>query len=219
MKLTPFDLARFQHFFTSSPRWASRWTGAFLCWLSANRTVAATHQPADDRCHRALVRQLLTRGTRQVYEALGTPFNDFCRRALDVLPASYEETRGSADLVAPVCWPAQAQAWLAHMERLKTIRDLEPSRHYAAVVAVIRDSCATLIGEFIYLHDRFMVSPFSKAKRNHADCFQRSGKAINDKLRLSCALAVRSRKLSIRAATRCRHQGDHSLECIQRKQH
>jgi hypothetical protein len=34
------------------------------------------------------------------------------------------------------------------------------------------------------LHDRFMGSLFNKAKRNHGDRFQESGKAINDKVRL-----------------------------------
>lgn len=64
------------------------------------------------------------------------------------------------------------------------LRDLEPSRRYATLVAVIIDTRATLIDEIIDLHDRFMGSLFSKAKHNHADCFQASGKAINDKVRL-----------------------------------
>lgn len=65
------------------------------------------------------------------------------------------------------------------------LRDLEPARRYATLLAVILDACATLIDEIIDLHDRFMDSLFSKAKRNHADRFQQSGKAINDKVRLS----------------------------------
>lgn len=64
------------------------------------------------------------------------------------------------------------------------LRDLEPSRRHATLVAVILDTRATLIDEIIDLHDRFMGSLFSKAKRNHADRFQKSGKAINDKVRL-----------------------------------
>ena len=64
------------------------------------------------------------------------------------------------------------------------LRDLEPNRRYATLVAVILDTHATLIDEIIDLHDRFMGSLFSKAKRNHADCFQLSGKAINDKVRM-----------------------------------
>ncbi len=64
------------------------------------------------------------------------------------------------------------------------LHDLEPSRRCATLVAVILDTYATLIDEIIDLHDRFMGALFSKAKRNHADRFQQSGKAINDKVRL-----------------------------------
>ena len=51
-------------------------------------------------------------------------------------------------------------------------------------MAVILDARATLIDEIIDLHDRFMGTLFSKAKRNHGDRFHQSGKAINDKVRL-----------------------------------
>lgn len=64
------------------------------------------------------------------------------------------------------------------------LRDLEPTRRYATLVAVILDTRATLIDEIIDLHDRFMASLFSKAKRKHSDRFQQSGKTINDKVRL-----------------------------------
>lgn len=64
------------------------------------------------------------------------------------------------------------------------LRDLEPARRYATLVAAILETRATLIDEIIDLNDRFMGSLFSKAKRNHADRFQASGRAINDKVRL-----------------------------------
>lgn len=64
------------------------------------------------------------------------------------------------------------------------LRDLGPARRYATLVAVLLDTRATLIDEIIDLHDRYMGSVFSKAKRHHADRFQQSGKAINDKVRL-----------------------------------
>lgn len=64
------------------------------------------------------------------------------------------------------------------------LRDLEPIRRYATLVAVLLDTRATLIDEIIDLHDRYMASIFGKAKRHHADRFQQSGKAINDKVRL-----------------------------------
>ncbi len=64
------------------------------------------------------------------------------------------------------------------------LRDLEPTRRYAILVAVLIDTRATLIDECIDLHDRFMGALFSKAKRSHAERFQKSGQAINDKVRL-----------------------------------
>jgi TnpA family transposase len=64
------------------------------------------------------------------------------------------------------------------------LRDLEPDRRHATLVATILDTRSTLIDEIIDLHDRFMGTRFSKAKRKHSDRFQESGKAINDKVRL-----------------------------------
>lgn len=64
------------------------------------------------------------------------------------------------------------------------LRDLEHDRRYATLVALLFETRATLIDEIIDLHDRFMGALFSKAKRNHADRFQQSGKEINDKVRL-----------------------------------
>lgn len=64
------------------------------------------------------------------------------------------------------------------------LRDLEPARRHATLVAVVLDTQATLIDEVIDLHDRFLGGVFSKAKRTHAEQFQNSGKAISDKVRL-----------------------------------
>jgi len=64
------------------------------------------------------------------------------------------------------------------------LRDLEPVRRYATLVSLILDVRATLIDEVIDLHDKFMGKLFSRAKRNHAEQFNKSGKAINDKVRL-----------------------------------
>jgi hypothetical protein len=64
------------------------------------------------------------------------------------------------------------------------LRDLESARRYATLVALIFDTRATLIDEIIDLHDRFMGTLFSKAKRHHAEHFQQSGKSINEKVRL-----------------------------------
>ncbi len=64
------------------------------------------------------------------------------------------------------------------------LRDLETDRRLATLVAVAFDTRATLIDETIELHDRIMGKLFSRAKRTHSDKFQKSGRAINDKLRL-----------------------------------
>lgn len=64
------------------------------------------------------------------------------------------------------------------------LQDLEATRRYATVVAVVLDTGATLTDEIIDLHDRILSLLFSRAKRHHADQFQQSGKAINDKVRL-----------------------------------
>lgn len=93
-------------------------------------------------------------------------------------------------------WLPDGLAYAIHQNRLlklareggqmtaQHLRDLEPARRYATLVAVILDTRATLIDEIIDLHERFMASLFSQAKRTHADRFQESGKAINDKVRL-----------------------------------
>ncbi|BAH73473.1 Tn3 family transposase [Solidesulfovibrio magneticus] len=162
--------------------------------------------------------EALTRGTRQVYEALTTPLTDHHRRALDALLAIREGSKSSGLiwLRQPPGAPKPKHV-LAHLERLKTLRelglpdglehavhqnrllklareggqmtaqhlrDLEPARRYATLVAVLLDTRATLIDEIIDLHDRFIGSLFGKAKRKHADRFQESAKAINDKMRL-----------------------------------
>ncbi|CZF80988.1 Tn3 family transposase [Grimontia marina] len=64
------------------------------------------------------------------------------------------------------------------------LRDFEPLRRHATLVAVVLDTRATLIDELIDMHDRVMASKENIAKRKHADQFQRSGKNINDQLKV-----------------------------------
>jgi len=64
------------------------------------------------------------------------------------------------------------------------LRDLDPLRRYATLVAILLDTRATLIDEILDLHERFLGALFGQAKRRHAERFQASGKAINDKVRL-----------------------------------
>ena len=60
----------------------------------------------------------------------------------------------------------------------------EPQRRYATLVALAIEGMATVIDEIIDLHDHIIGKLLSTAKRKHAEQFQASGKAINDKVRL-----------------------------------
>ena len=66
-----------------------------------------------------------------------------------------------------------------------TSADLGSSaRRYATLVAVVLEAKATVIDEIVELHDRIIGMLFNRAKRNHEQQFQESGKAINEKVRL-----------------------------------
>jgi hypothetical protein len=134
--------------------------------------------------------EALTRGTRQVYKALTVPLADHHRHALDGVLANREGSQYSV-----LTWlrqspgPPKPKHILAHLERLKILRellvpdelentvhqnrllklareggqttaqhlrDLEPARRYATLVATILDTRSTLIDEIIDLYDRFM---------------------------------------------------------------
>lgn len=64
------------------------------------------------------------------------------------------------------------------------LRDLEPTRRYATLVAVVLEARATVIDEIVDLHDRIVGALFNRARRTHEQQFQLSGKAINEKVRL-----------------------------------
>ena len=64
------------------------------------------------------------------------------------------------------------------------LRDIEPTRRYATLAAVVLETRATLIDEIIDMHERILGKWFNRAKRTHIERFHQSGKAINDKVRL-----------------------------------
>jgi hypothetical protein len=64
------------------------------------------------------------------------------------------------------------------------LRDYEPGRRYATLVAILLDTSATLTDEILDLHDRLIGTFFAKAKHKHERAFAEAGPAINDKLRL-----------------------------------
>lgn len=219
LNLSPFAIADFRRFVHQLAELAQQTDRGIVL---AEALVEILRQqriimPALDVIER-VCSEALTRGTRQVFKALTAPLSANHQLALDGLLTLREGTKGSG-----LIWlrqppgPPKPKHLLAHLERLKTIRelwlpdgleraihqnrllklareggqmtaqhlrDLEPARRYATLVAVILDTRATLIDEIIDLHDRFMGTLFSRAKRNHADRFQQSGKAINDKVRL-----------------------------------
>jgi hypothetical protein len=64
------------------------------------------------------------------------------------------------------------------------VRELEPTRRYATLVAVVLEAKATVIDEIVDLNDRIIGTLFNRARRRHEQQFQQSGKAINEKVRL-----------------------------------
>ena len=67
---------------------------------------------------------------------------------------------------------------------IQHLRDLEDTRRYATLVALVLDTHATVIDQTLDLNDRFIGKIFSDAKRKHAEAFHNQGKAINEKVRL-----------------------------------
>lgn len=57
-------------------------------------------------------------------------------------------------------------------------------RRYATLMAIALEARATIIDETIDLHDRIIGKMMNRAKNNHEDKFQQSGKKINDKVML-----------------------------------
>ncbi len=68
------------------------------------------------------------------------------------------------------------------------LNDLEVTRRHATLLAIVLESKATLIDEIVDIHDRIIGTLFNRAKHSHQQEFQRSGKAINDKVRLYCRI-------------------------------
>ena len=126
LKLTPFAVADYRHFVHQLAELAQQTdrgivlAEALVELLRQQRIILPTVDVIERVCSEAL-----TRGTRLVYETLTAPLGDFHRRALDGLLAIREGTKGSG-----LIWlrqppgPPKPKHVLAHLERLKTIRDL-----------------------------------------------------------------------------------------------
>jgi len=70
------------------------------------------------------------------------------------------------------------------------LQRLGPERRYATLVAFLLETSASLTDEAIELHDRLIGQYHSQTKQAHADQFQQSGRAINDKVRLYASVAA-----------------------------
>jgi hypothetical protein len=64
------------------------------------------------------------------------------------------------------------------------LRQLEPKRRYATLVAVALDTMATLTDQILEMHIRLIGLHFKKAERKHLEAFQEMGRAINEKVNL-----------------------------------
>jgi hypothetical protein len=74
-----------------------------------------------------------------------------------------------------------AHTWRSRRKGLETWRW---SIRYATLVAILIESQSTLIDEIVDMHDRIIGTLFNRAKHNHAEKFQSSGRSINEKVRL-----------------------------------
>jgi hypothetical protein len=64
------------------------------------------------------------------------------------------------------------------------LRQLEPKRRCATLVAVALDTMATLTDQMLEMHNRLIGLHFKKAERKHLEAFQQMGRAINEKVNL-----------------------------------
>jgi hypothetical protein len=77
---------------------------------------------------------------------------------------------------------SHADRWWQHDRQ--HLRDLETSQRYATLLAILLEAKATLIDQAIDLHDRMIGALFNRGKRRHAEEFQQSGEAMDEKVRL-----------------------------------
>ncbi|MCY4757279.1 Tn3 family transposase [Pelomonas aquatica] len=64
------------------------------------------------------------------------------------------------------------------------LKEYEPLRRHATLVAITLDVSATLTDQILDLHDRLIGTFFTRSKHKHKDRFAADGKALNAKVRL-----------------------------------
>ena len=65
-----------------------------------------------------------------------------------------------------------------------------PERRYATLVAFLLETGASLTDQALELHDRLIGQYHSQTQQTHADQFQQSGRAINEKVRLYASVGT-----------------------------
>ncbi|HDR9042319.1 TPA: Tn3 family transposase, partial [Burkholderia vietnamiensis] len=83
----------------------------------------------------------------------------------------------------------------------------ETQRRHATLAAIVMEATATVTDEIVDLHDRIIGRLFNAAKKKHQQQFHRSGKAINDKVRLYGKLG--------RALLKARENGGDAFKAIE----
>lgn len=64
------------------------------------------------------------------------------------------------------------------------LKEYEPLRRHATLVAIVLDVSSTLTDQILDLHDRLIGSFFTRSKHKHDERFAADGKALNAKVRL-----------------------------------
>lgn len=82
-----------------------------------------------------------------------------------------------------------------------------PDRRYATLAAMVIEGTATVTDEIVDLHDRILGKLFRSAKHRHREGFHKSGKAINEKVRLFSRIGL--------ALVNARETGDDPFAAIE----
>ena len=61
---------------------------------------------------------------------------------------------------------------------------MQAERRYAILAAFVLETIASLTDQVLQMHDRMIQQMLRRGEQNHQEAFQRSGRAINDKVRL-----------------------------------
>ena len=165
-----------------------------ICALAitrANRKICLTLAETLNDGHRVLLEGLLRQPTGSTSSTLAwlrqTPGAPSAKHLLEHLQRL--KTIEALDLPEGLQLQIHQNRWLKLAREggqmtAQHLRDLETTRRYATLLAVLLEAKATLIDQALDLHDRMIGALFSRAKRRHAEEFQQSGEAIHEKVRL-----------------------------------